>query len=190
MGTSRNTAKCLRRQPTFSRLDKSPRFFFLGLTLLVMVFVASAVFYINTHVRVVELGYEITQAVSEKQKLTETNKQLSLKIAQLKSPHRLEKMAHDDLGLTRPQSKQILRLSELRQWQANKKLTQGVAAAKVQAKSTEKKIAKKKVLQKALQKEPRQQIVLAQATPSKKNSMTSSGQKIRQVPTALLDPMP
>lgn len=83
-------ARCLKSQPEFSALDKSRRFFLLGLTLLIFLFMGASIFYISTQVEVVGTGYEINQELAKKQKLIEENKLLSLEIAQLKAPGRLD----------------------------------------------------------------------------------------------------
>jgi len=113
MAKSQRKANCLRRQPEFSRLDRSRSFFLIGLTLLVLLFMGASIFYINTHVEVVEIGYDINQAMAQKQKLIEQNKRLSLKIARLKSPTRIEEEAKNQLKLISPAPEQFVYLSSI-----------------------------------------------------------------------------
>lgn len=197
MGIQPKAAKCLRSQPSFCRIDKSPRFFFIALTCLATVFVGSAVFYINTHVRVVELGYEITQAVAKKGILIENNKQLALKVAKLKSPGRLEQVAKKDLGLSRPQSSQIIRLSQLQKWSGQAKLLASqetntpqksvtkIKKPKPQIKTATKTKTKIKTTQKA-----GQRIVIAQAKRQRQRPARLRRSPVKRIPAALLDPMP
>lgn len=106
-------AKCLSKQPEFSRVDKSRPFFLRGLTLLVFLLTGAALFYINTHVRVVGIGYEINQALAKKQNLIEENKRLSLEIARLRSPDRIETEAREKLNLIVPNPHQWVPLAQL-----------------------------------------------------------------------------
>jgi cell division protein FtsL len=106
-------AKCLSKQPEFSRVDKSRPFFLRGLTLLVFLLTGAALFYINTHVQVVGIGYEINQALTKKQNLIEENKKLSLEIARLRSPDRIETEAREKLKLTVPNPHQWVPLAQL-----------------------------------------------------------------------------
>lgn len=106
-------AKCLRRQPEFSRLDKSRSFFLKGLTFLIMLLMGASLLYINTHVQVVKIGYEINQALNKKQNLIEENKLLELEIARLRSPTRIEKEAREKLGLSLPEPHQWVPLAQL-----------------------------------------------------------------------------
>lgn len=108
-------ARCLKAQPEFSALDKSRRFFLLGLTLLVFLFMGASIFYISTHVEVVGTGYEINQALDKKQQLIEENKLLALEIAKLKSPGRLDKEADQLSQFQTPLPHQTLYISQLDQ---------------------------------------------------------------------------
>lgn len=188
MGIQSQSAQCLRWQPSFSRIDKSPRFFFIALACLATVFVISAVFYINTHVRVVELGYDITQAMAQKQELMEKNKQLSLKIAQLKAPARLEEVARAKLSLNRPQNSQLLRLSQLKTWhQAKEQVASKESSSPTRV--AQKDTAKKSASQASVHKNP-QNLVIAQAKTHPKVSSQVSGAKMKEVPSVQLDTMP
>lgn len=107
------TAKCLKKQPEFSPLDKSRNVFIATLTFLIIIFMGASIFYISTHVKVVGIGYKINQELALKQQLIEDNKRLSLKIARLRSPTHIERTATEILGLRRPGPGQIVNLSAL-----------------------------------------------------------------------------
>ncbi|MCC7344519.1 MAG: cell division protein FtsL [Deltaproteobacteria bacterium] len=118
-------AKSVRRQPTFSPLDKSRRVFLFAFVSLVVLASACAIFYIGTHIQAVNLGYKIGQELQRKEQLIEENKRLSLEIARLKSPTRIEAEAKEALGLELPKTQQVFYLSR---WEPNT-LTQVAGAA-------------------------------------------------------------
>jgi len=107
------TARCLKRQPEFSCLDKSRPLFIFGFTFLTCLFVGAAIFYISTHVRMVDIGYKINQELNRKKNLIEENKMFRLEIARLKSPTRLEREATTRLGMEIPKAGQLIYLSQL-----------------------------------------------------------------------------
>lgn len=132
-------AKSVRRQPTFSPLDKSRRVFLFAFVSLVVLASACAIFYIGTHIQAVNLGYKIGQELQRKEQLIEENKRLSLDIARLKSPIRIEAEAKETLGLELPKTQQVFYLSR---WEPDT-LTQ-VAGAAPAPKNSEAKEASKK----------------------------------------------
>lgn len=105
------TAKSVRRQPTFSPLDKSRRTFLGAFLTLIILTSACAVFYIGTHVQAVNLGYKLSQELQKKEHLIEENKRLDLEIARLKSPTRIEEEAKEVFGLVLPKTQQVYYLS-------------------------------------------------------------------------------
>jgi cell division protein FtsL len=106
------TAKSVRRQPTFSPLDKSRNTFLTVVTFLIVLTITGSVFYIGTHVKAVNLGYKINQEVQRKEKIIEENKKLNLEIATLMSPTRIEHEATAQLGFSLPKPNQIIYLSK------------------------------------------------------------------------------
>lgn len=110
-----HSAKCLRSQPEFSAIDKSRNFFILGLTFLILLFMGASIFYISTHINAVDIGYKINEELHRKQQLIEENKLLRLKIAQLKSPTRIEAEAKERFNLSVPDPEQIVYLSTISQ---------------------------------------------------------------------------
>lgn len=108
-------AKSVRRQPAFSPLDKSRRIFLFAFLSLIVLTSACAIFYIGTHIQAVNLGYKISQELQRKEELIEENKRLSLEIARLKSPIRIEAEAKETLGLQLPKTQQVFYLSRWEQ---------------------------------------------------------------------------
>lgn len=111
-----------------------------------------ALSYVNTRVRVVNLGYKINQELQKKENLIEENKRLSLEIAQLKSPTRIETEAREKLGLRLPEVGQVVYAAKLEEGDLARNLakfqtkSKDVVVAKqdtsVQAKSVQSTVAK------------------------------------------------
>lgn len=141
------TAKSVRRQPTFSPLDKSRRTFLGAFLTMIVLASTCAVFYIGTHVQAVNLGYKISQELQKKETLIEENKRLDLEIARLKSPTRIEEEAKDVFGLVLPKTQQVYYLSR---W--DEELNSRLAAAP--EKAPVKDATKKPVAEKAIAKAP------------------------------------
>lgn len=85
---------------------KSPLFFVV--VLLLFCFIGSALFYVWTRIQVIQLGYEISNALKEEKSLTLANKRLRLEIATLKSYARIEKVATEELRMSKPKPDQVV----------------------------------------------------------------------------------
>jgi cell division protein FtsL len=70
--------------------------------------IGGALFYVWSRVQVIQLGYEISNAMKQERALTETNKKLRLEIATLKSYARIEKIAAEELGMAEPKPEQVI----------------------------------------------------------------------------------
>ena len=70
--------------------------------------VASSLFFVWSRIQVIQLGYEISSALKEGRALVETNKKLRLEIATLKSYARVEKIAAEELGMSKPRADQVI----------------------------------------------------------------------------------
>jgi cell division protein FtsL len=57
---------------------------------------------------VIQVGYEISNALKEERALTEANKRMRLKIALLKSYTRIEKIAVEELRMAKPKPDQVI----------------------------------------------------------------------------------
>lgn len=82
-------------------------FVLLGMVGLAFLFVF---FFAWEHFRCVRYGYEIEQLKSQCAALTVWNERLHLEQALLADPQRIDRLARADLGLTLPESQQIVRL--------------------------------------------------------------------------------
>ena len=82
-------------------------FVLLGMVSLAFIFVF---FFAWEHFRCVRYGYEIEQLKSQRAALSVWNQRLHLEQALLADPQRIDRLARADLGLTLPESRQIVRL--------------------------------------------------------------------------------
>lgn len=60
---------------------------------------------------IVSLSYGIDQMDRQLVALHQANEQMALKVAELRSPRRLEKLAHERFGLSQPRADQVIRLT-------------------------------------------------------------------------------
>lgn len=77
-------------------------------TLLMLFFIGGSLFYVWSRIQVIRLGYEISNAMKGERALTEANKKLRLEIATLKSYARIEKLALEELRMTKPGPEQVI----------------------------------------------------------------------------------
>ncbi|MBW1980852.1 MAG: cell division protein FtsL [Deltaproteobacteria bacterium] len=92
--------KFLRRQQLRSQM---------GLILLLLLWaLASGFGYVWCRMKVVDLGYRLAAAHRTHSRLVDDNKKLSLELARLRSPERVEQVALSRLGLSRPNKNQIV----------------------------------------------------------------------------------
>jgi cell division protein FtsL len=71
---------------------------------IIALLMASSLFY----VMVINLGYDLSEAMEEHWKLVGENKKLHIEIATLKSPARIERIAQEELEMEKPLSGQII----------------------------------------------------------------------------------
>jgi len=81
---------------------------FILFTLLMLFFIGGSLFYVWSRIQVIQLGYEISNALKEERALTEVNKKLRLEIATLKSYGRIEKFAVEELRMVKPKPEQVI----------------------------------------------------------------------------------
>ena len=80
----------------------------LFFTLLLILLIGGSLFYVWSRIQVIQLGYEISNALKEGRGLTETSKKLRIEIAALKSYARIERIATEELGMTKPKPDQVI----------------------------------------------------------------------------------
>jgi cell division protein FtsL len=88
-------------------MSRSPNRILLFLVLLLFL-IGGSLFYVWSRIQVIQLGYEISNALKEERALAELNKRLRLEIATLKSYTRIEKFAVEELRMTKPKPDQVI----------------------------------------------------------------------------------
>ena len=76
--------------------------------LLTLLFIGGSLFYVWSRIQVIRLGYEISDALKKERGLTEANKKFRLEIATLKSYARIERIAIEELRMTKPKPDQVI----------------------------------------------------------------------------------
>jgi cell division protein FtsL len=76
--------------------------------LLLLILIGGSLFYVWSRIQVIQLGYEISNAMKEGRALTENNKKLRVEIAALKSYARIEKLATEELRMAKPKPDQVI----------------------------------------------------------------------------------
>src|SRR3990170_6414824 len=80
----------------------------LFFTLLLFLLIGGSLFYVWSRIQVIQLGYEISNALKEGRGLTEASKKLRIEIAALKSYDRIERIATEELGMAKPKPDQVI----------------------------------------------------------------------------------
>jgi cell division protein FtsL len=75
---------------------------------LLLFLIGGSLFYVWSRIQVIQLGYEISNALKVERTLTEENKKLRLEIATLKSYARIEKVAVEELRMAKPKPEQVI----------------------------------------------------------------------------------
>jgi cell division protein FtsL len=91
-----------------AKTEQAKGVFVTYLIVLILLAFTCCLFYIWSRIQIVNVGYEINRELSIKEKLGEENKRLSMEVATLKSPVRLEALAKNDYHMDLPQKSQIL----------------------------------------------------------------------------------
>ena len=89
-----------------------PRGFKLGSIILfsafTLFFIVGSLFYVWSRIKVIQIGYEISDVLKKEKAFTEANKKLRLEIATLKSYARIEKFAVEKLRMAKPDPEQVI----------------------------------------------------------------------------------
>jgi cell division protein FtsL len=88
-------------------MSRSANPILLSLVLLLFL-IGGSLFYVWSRIQVIQLGYEISNALKEERALAELNKRLRLEVATLKSYTRIEKFAVEELRMTKPKPDQVI----------------------------------------------------------------------------------
>ena len=73
-----------------------------------LLLIGSCLFFVWSRIQVIQLGYEISNALKERKGLGETNKKWRIEIARLKSYARIERMAAEELKMSKPKPDQVI----------------------------------------------------------------------------------
>lgn len=80
----------------------------LLLTLFVFCLIVASLFYVWSRVQVIRLGYEMSSVLKEEKRLAEASKKLKVEIATLKSYSRIERLAAEELKMSKPSADQVI----------------------------------------------------------------------------------
>jgi len=80
----------------------------LPLGILLFFLIGGSLVYVWSRIEVIQVGYEISNALKTGRGLVEENKRLRVEAATLKSYSRIEKIAIEELGMMKPGSGQVI----------------------------------------------------------------------------------
>jgi cell division protein FtsL len=101
-------AELVKEESLLARLNAKNLDFVLVALLIFLLVTSIFVFHVWSRLYVFRTGYEIYQQEKTKQELLEENRILTMEVASLKSPARIERIARDDLGLRSPRPEQVV----------------------------------------------------------------------------------
>ncbi len=78
----------------------------LLVTVLLLMVIGGSLIYVWSRIQVIQAGYEISSVMKHGRALAEENKRLRVEIASLKSYARIERIAAEELGMSKPRSDQ------------------------------------------------------------------------------------
>jgi len=87
------------------RFGRKSAFWF---ALIVFSIVSASVVCVWQEVRLISMGYELRRLSSQESKLARSNTRCKVEVAKLEAPDRLEAIARKQLGMVRPQSRQLV----------------------------------------------------------------------------------
>ena len=80
----------------------------LLLTLLLSFITGGSLVYVWSRIQVIQAGYEISNAMKDGRGLAEENKRLRVEVATLKSYARIERVATEELGMSKSKPDQVI----------------------------------------------------------------------------------
>jgi cell division protein FtsL len=105
---SRSESRILWAETKVKPRGAAPRPGLFLFTLLMLFLIGASLFYVWSRIQVIQLGYEISNAIKQERALVEANKKLRVEIAQLKSYGRIEKIAVEELKMMKPAPNQVV----------------------------------------------------------------------------------
>ena len=109
MATARGADRILWMDGTVKPVPAVPRRVgFLVYFLLAIVLIGVSLFYVWSRIQVIQVGYEISNALKEGKAFHEANKKLRVEIATLKSYARIERVAGEELKMSKPGPGQVI----------------------------------------------------------------------------------
>ncbi len=81
---------------------------FLLSAIFLFFFIGGSLVYVWSRIQVIQVGYEISDAMKTGRGLVEENKRLRVEVGTLKSYSRIEKIAAEELGMTKPGPGQVI----------------------------------------------------------------------------------
>lgn len=93
---------------------------FWGILFTIAIILSGALLYVWQHIQVIRKGYEVERLNAELASLMQEEKELSIKIAQLKSLPRIEEIARKRLRMMEPAPSQIVLVTPVAQSQPGK----------------------------------------------------------------------
>jgi len=112
-GSIRIPASQLRRGHVAPKASSFRRGRFTYIVFFVFLAFLCSLFYIWSRIQIVNVGYEINRENILREELVEQNKKLTLEVATLKSPVRLEALAKNNYQMDLPGKEQVFTLSAL-----------------------------------------------------------------------------
>ncbi len=88
-----------------SATRKSPLLF---LAILLFFLIGGSLVYVWSRIQVIQVGYEISNAMKAGRELVEESKRLRVEAATLKSYSRIERIAAEELGMIKPGPSQVI----------------------------------------------------------------------------------
>ena len=112
-GRARRARKPVQPAPTpATAVQPSPpsRGFLLVWALAVALATLSFIFHLHVRFDIIQTGYALSRAQADQRQLRLEQRELRLELATLKSPGRIEQLARENLGMSRPDHDRIIRL--------------------------------------------------------------------------------
>lgn len=81
-----------------------------GLLAILAILTTASIFHVWSRVRVVELNLQLGESRKQIREMQQEHSRLKLEVASLKTPARIELLAHQELGLALPTNQQVVQV--------------------------------------------------------------------------------